>query len=267
MPELRIVDDALWQAVKARQDALTHAVTPKAQGNALNAAHRRRFLLSRLLVCGSCGGGYTIMGKDRYGCAARRDMGTCGNDRTIGRLAIEGRVLEGLKHRLLAPELFETFARMYQEECTALARSAAADRAGLDGRLAAIERKIAAIIRAIEDGLYQPSMKDRMAALEAEKAQITAELATRPDTTPVTLHPNLPVMYRLKVEELERLLADAELGAEAMAAIRSTITRIVLTPRADGRDGRGAGGRSRPDPGDLRRGRTHERPPCGRAFC
>ena len=62
------------------------------------------------------------------------------------------------------------------------------------------------MIRAIEDGLYQPSMKDRMAALEAEKAQLTAELATRPDTTPVALHPNLPVLYRRKVEELERLL-------------------------------------------------------------
>ena len=34
--------------------------------------------------------------------------------------------------------------------------------------------------------------------------------------------------------ELERLLADAELGVEAMEAIRSTITRIVLTPRAEG---------------------------------
>ena len=41
-----------------------------------------------------------------------------------------------------------------------------------------------------------------------------AELAARPDTTPVALHPNLPVLYRRKVEELERLLADAELGVE-----------------------------------------------------
>ena len=234
VPELRIVDDALWQAVKARQDALTHAVAPKAQGNALHGAHRRRFLLSDLLVCGVCGGGYAIVGKDRYGCAARRDKGTCGNDRTIGRMAIEGRVLEGLKRRLLAPEPFEAFARAYQEECTALAHSAAADRAGLDGRLAAVERKIAAMIRAIEDGLYQPSMKDRMATLEAEKAQLRTAMAAKPAATPVALHPNLPVMYRRKVEELERPLTDAELGVEAMAAIRSTNTRIVLTPRAEG---------------------------------
>ena len=139
-------------------------------GQALNRAHRRRFLLSGLLVCGMCGGGYTIMGKDRYGCAAHRSKGTCGNDRTIARQAIESRVLDGLKHHLLAPELFEAFARSYQEECAVLARSVMADRAGLEGRLAAVERKIAAMIRAIEDGLYQPAMKERMAALEAEKS-------------------------------------------------------------------------------------------------
>ena len=55
-----------------------------------------------------------------------------------------------------------------------------------------------------------------MAALEPEKAQLVAEIAAKPDTAPVALHPNLPVLYRRKVEELERLLADAELGREAM---------------------------------------------------
>ena len=155
VPELRIVDDTLWQAVKARQDALTHAVAPKTQGNALNGAHRRRFLLSGLLVCGVCGSRYTIIG-NRYGCAARRDKGTCSNERTIGRLAIEGRVLDGLKHRLLAPDLFETFARAYHEECAVLARSVMAERTGLEARLAAVERKISAMIRASRTASTSP---------------------------------------------------------------------------------------------------------------
>jgi site-specific DNA recombinase len=143
-------------------------------------------------------------------------------------------VLEGLKRRLLAPEPFEAFARAYQEERAALARAAAADRVALEGRLAAVEREIAAIVRAVEDGLYQPAMKERLAALEAEKGGLAAELAERPCATPVALHPNLPALYRRKVEELERLLGDPELGAEAAGAIRSWVTRVVLTPGADG---------------------------------
>ena len=48
------------------------------------------------------------------------------------------------------------------------------------------------------------------------------------------LHPNLPQLYRKKVEELERLLADPELAQEAMAAIQALISRIALTPREEG---------------------------------
>jgi hypothetical protein len=45
-------------------------------------------------------------------------------------------------------------------------------RAEGEGRLEAVWRKIASMIRAIEDGLYQPSMEVRMAELEAEKAAL-----------------------------------------------------------------------------------------------
>ena len=44
-----------------------------------------------------CGGGYTIVAQDRYGCATRRSKGTCDNYATIGRQEIEARVLGGLR--------------------------------------------------------------------------------------------------------------------------------------------------------------------------
>ena len=109
VPELRIVDDELWERVKARQAALSFEVGRDDTGNALNRAHRRKFLLSGLLTCGVCGGGYTVMDKDRYGCSTHRSKGTCGNDRTITRQEIEARVLGGLKERLLAPALVGEF--------------------------------------------------------------------------------------------------------------------------------------------------------------
>ena len=89
VPDLRIIDDDLWHEVKRRQETTAFEMGRDESGNALNRAHRRRFLLSGLLVCGCCGGGYTIMAKDRYGCAGRRSKGTCANDRTIIRPEIE----------------------------------------------------------------------------------------------------------------------------------------------------------------------------------
>src|SRR3546814_12406776 len=87
-------------------------------GNALNRAHRRKFLLSGLLRCGCCGAGYTITGKDRYSCAARRSKGNavCTNDRTISRAEVEHRVIDGLRHRLVEPHHLQVFVREFPAE-------------------------------------------------------------------------------------------------------------------------------------------------------
>ncbi|MCV9940695.1 recombinase family protein [Boseaceae bacterium BT-24-1] len=82
VPELRIVDDELWQAAKRRQETTAFEMSRDEAGNALNRAHRRRYLLSGLLNCGCCGAGYTLVAAGRYGCAGRRSKGLCQNDRS-----------------------------------------------------------------------------------------------------------------------------------------------------------------------------------------
>src|SRR5205807_2024678 len=121
VPHLRIVDDALWDRVKERQREVRLEMRRDEDGNALNRAHRRQFLLSGLLVCGCCGGGYTITGKDRYSCATRRSKGTCANGLVISRQEIEARIFAGLKSRLMAPELVEVFVAEYAAELRRIA--------------------------------------------------------------------------------------------------------------------------------------------------
>lgn len=87
--------------------------------------HERAYIfhvLSGLLECGTCGDGFTIIDSANYGCATRRPKGTGTSDRKIRREEFERRVLDGLKHRLLAPELVEAFARAFQEEVNRLCR-------------------------------------------------------------------------------------------------------------------------------------------------
>ena len=191
VPELRIVADELWAAAKARQEEVRIVMTRGADGNALNRAHRRKYLLSGLLECGVCGGGFTIVNAHEYGCAAHRSKGTCDNRLRIKREELERRVLDGLKRRLLAPELVEEFVRAFQEEVNRLAAEKTQRRAEDEGRLEAVARKITSMIRAIEDGLYQPSMKARMAELEAEKAVLEERLEAAPEPPKIRLHPNL----------------------------------------------------------------------------
>ena len=233
VPHLRIVDDALWQRVKARQDNLRFEIGRDAGGNALNRVHRRHFLLSGLLVCGSCGSGYTIVGPDRYGCAAHRSKGTCTNALLIGRHELEDRVLSGLKERLMAPDLVAAFVDAFNTEMRNLATSAERESLAVKRTLADIERKLAAIVRAIEDGAYNSTLKARLTALEQEKAEAEIRLRTGKPAPVVRLHTKLPQLYRSKIERLAEALNAPDTVTEAAEVMRGLIDRIVLTPEGN----------------------------------
>jgi site-specific DNA recombinase len=98
-------------------------------------------------------------------------------------------------------------------------------------RLAKIERAIASMIAAIEDGRYQPAMKARMEELESQKAAILVRLeASAP--RPLDVNPNVAEVYRRKVARVTKCLDDPQTNQEASSAIRSLIGEIVLTPGA-----------------------------------
>ena len=234
VPHLRIIEENLWQQVKDRQQQVRFLIERDERGNALNRAHRRRFLLSGLLVCGACGGGYTIVGPDRYGCATRRSKGTCSNALLISRQEIEERVLGGLRERMMAPELVAVFVEEFNAELRRLTSEAETHYAAANRAIKDTDRKIAGIVRAIEDGAYSPILKDRLVSLEKEKALALAQIAMAKPKPGVRLHPALPEIYRKKVESLAAALNQADTASEAGEIIRSLIDRILLTPTEAG---------------------------------
>ncbi len=235
MPELHIVDDVLWQAVKARQAELakvfeaTTIGVRDARAKRLNGTRRHVFLLSGLLRCGACQGKYGIISKDRYGCLNHFRRGSCSNRRTIQRAFIEERVLAGLTGRLVSAEAVAEAVRAHHEvmnrENHARRAQAEADRKAL----AKIERAIAGIMAAIEDGMYERTMKARMDELQRQKAEVEARLsAVVPE--PLDVNPNIAQLYGRKVQRLTDALADGQTRQEAAVAIRSLIGDVVLMP-------------------------------------
>jgi hypothetical protein len=121
VPDLRIVDEELWQRVKARQGRIRETVTENAEGTVRSARARRPiYFLSHLVKCGCCGGGFSKISRDHYGCSNARNRGTCENMLTIRRDVLEESVLSGLRSHLLAPELLEEFTREYVAELNRL---------------------------------------------------------------------------------------------------------------------------------------------------
>lgn len=237
VPHLRIVDDELWNATRARQKQISAIFGPNPANTLEGRMKRVRLtgrpihLLSGLLTCGCCGGKVGIITPNRYACLNHHRRGTCDNGRSITRQNIEGRVLTGLKERLVSSEAVAEAVRAYAEEMNRLNRDQRAQAATNQKALAKVEKAIAGIIAAIEDGMYQPSMKARMDDLERQKGEITARMAQAPADVP-DIHPNIANAYRLRVERFIEALDDPDGGRQAAEALRSLIGEVVLTPGA-----------------------------------
>jgi len=189
VPALRILDDGLWDAVKARQGSI-RASDRVANARATRFWDRRRsrHLLSGLVRCQECGGLYASIGRDYLACSAARGSGTCSNRESIRRAALEGLIIDGLRQRLMAPEFVEEFIRAFQNEIN-------------------LQRR------------------ESNAVHEAKRRELTQDLSSGPTTT-VRLHPNLAEMYRRQVERLQHALNEPEIRVEALSPPRSTRARF-----------------------------------------
>mgnify|MGYP003150535940 FL=1 len=232
---LRIVDDGLWQATRRRQEEISRKYANVTKGvrayhaAKLNSLRRPAFLFSGLIKCGCCGGNYGIITRDRYGCLNRYRRGTCDNSRTIVRDKIEARVLAGLTEKLVSAEAVAEAVQAYAEGLNQMNRERRAQAVLARQKLEKVERGIAGIMSAIEDGMYQSAMKSRMEELEQEKQEIIARMDEVPQDVP-DIHPNIAEIYRKKVQNLTAALDDPLMYAEAADAIRSVVGEIIISP-------------------------------------
>ncbi len=241
VPDLRIIADDLWLRVKQRQGAIREDIltareqvpgAPKAE-----AGRRARYLFSGLLACGCCGANYVMISDSRYGCSANRNRGTCDNRKTIERADVEARVLDGLKHKLMAPELIAEFIAEFQREVQKERLGAMTARDEAERRLTKVCKDIDSIISAIIEGMFHPSMKTKMDGLEAEKASLEAQLRDIPAEDPIALHPGLADIYGRKVANLANALNAEDTRSEAADILRGLIDKLILTPDTDASNG------------------------------
>ncbi|MDX2265916.1 MAG: recombinase family protein [Hyphomicrobiales bacterium] len=237
VPELRIIEDDLWDAVKARQVTATKSLEQPiaSKGEGLKGLNRQTHIFSGLLVCGCCKGSYTIRGRDRYACANHYARGTCGNKLGIARQDIEERVLSGLKHRLVSCEAVAEAVRAFHEETNRLNRDRRSQAEEDKRALTKVMQGIKSVIDSIEEGMFHPSMKGRMDELEARRAELEAKLSAAPDDHLPDVLPNVADLYRRKIERLSEALSLPGTNQQAASVIRSLIGQIVLTPSEDGK--------------------------------
>jgi site-specific DNA recombinase len=231
VPALRNVDQALWDAAKARQKDLDQ----RAPG--FWERQRPQYLLSGLLKCGQCGGGFSKINANRYGCSSARNKGAsvCTNKKTIKRDDLEAAVLGALQTHLMPESLVQIFCEEYTRHLNALRRQMEAGRSALKADLARLRKERENIIRAIKDGVAAALVKDDLAAVAARQAELEEALAQAPKEPRPLIHPAMARRYRAQVKAPREALGDTARQGEAAALIRGLVEKVVLTPE-EGKD-------------------------------
>ncbi|GLI25721.1 recombinase family protein [Xanthobacter flavus] len=235
VPELRILDDELWRAVKDRQKAVKLNRSDNGETeNHFRERRRPKYLFSGLTKCACCGGGYSMISADLVGCSTARNKGTCDNRRNIRRDQFEARVLNALRHHLMDPALFKEFCEEFTREMNRLRMEG---RASIDAAEAEIKRidreldKLMKLILASDSDDAPTRMMKQMKELEARQKELKAFLQDAQEPPPL-LHPNMAHHYHAQVDELYAALQEDSEEKRMTAAdlIRSLVKEIILTP-------------------------------------
>ncbi len=228
VPDLRIIEDELWDVAKARQETIRESDrVVNARATRFWERRRSRHLLSGLVYCGECGSQYASIGRDYLACSVARGSGTCSNRQSIRRNVLERMILDALRQRLMAPELVEEFVRAFQKDVNSRRHEEDLVMEASTRELANVTRKLDGLIEAIAEGLRSPGLQKRLEELDLKRAQLEQQIGSA-SPPKIRLHPNLAQLYRRKVERLQESLNDPEIRDEAIQILRGLLERVLI---------------------------------------
>ncbi len=127
----------------------------------------------------------------------------------------------------------EEFVRAYVAEVSAANRERSARRASLQGEAGKLDRQIQNLLELLKEGHGGPAMAAELRELERRQETLRAEMAAAETPEPMPdLHPDMPALYRRRVQALEDALADPVTAAVAAEALRALVDAILVFPGA-----------------------------------
>ena len=227
-PELRIVPQELWNAVKKRQKDTAEKIQSRQTCGAYRGRGRGgKYLLSGVLKCGCCGANFTMVNKTHYGCATRINRGksVCGNTQLISREQAEHTFLKVIRKDLLSKEAYS----FYIAELNRLSKESRPNTQEYEKDFARAEQEITNILDAIRQGIVTSSTKAALEQAERQKAEAEKNIATA-KTTVIDLVPQAKDIYR----ELVKNLGDLSDVKAAQKAVSDLLGEIQLHPTEHG---------------------------------
>ncbi|MFY0624587.1 MAG: recombinase family protein [Pelagimonas sp.] len=229
VPDLRIIDQDLWDTVKSQQGVYNKKDKP------LHARNRPTYLLSHLVKCGCCGGGFAMHNKTHLSCSTAKNKGTCTNKLTIKREELEAKVLHALNANLMDERLVDAFCKEYTNRMNELRRDQNASRNAYIKEQHNLMREKQKIVQSICDGVPAEMIKDRAVAVNDRLKELEALLSQQPEEK-VFFHPIMGERYKQEISGLMATMNTPETRVEASQHLRAMIDKVVLTPNDTGEE-------------------------------
>ncbi len=225
-PELRIIDDDTWLAVRSRIDAGRDANGRKSYGR------QPRTLFGGLLVCPHCGGAMVAISATMYGCAARKDRGpTVCRGINVRRDTVDGRLVAVVRDDLLSPARADRFETLFRKAIQRRLAGRDDERLRAQARIKRLDQDITRVVDAITTIGSSKALAERLHELEAEKSQAATLLQALPGIEAVQLPP-IGAIYRRTLLQLSAYLdEDTE---QARAILEKILGPVHITATPDG---------------------------------
>lgn len=238
VPELRIISPELWDKVKARQQEIRERTgnLREALNNPNAKAKAGKYVFSGLLKCGCCGANYTMYSTASYACATNINRGdaACPNRLRVPRKIVEECLLECIYDDLYSDEGIDLFVKDLEAAIQQKLTAAKPDNDAIKRDMENTERKIANLVKAVEDGDYNPAIKAALDKAVAEKARLETSLA--PQTSVLagicTLLPDAKARYKALTDNLAATLTRNV--PQAREYLKTLIGSVKLIPQPEG---------------------------------
>ena len=171
-PELRIIDQPLWNAVRARFGR------PTGEGGGTGKGKRPTTLFGGLIRCAKCGGVIIAVSGRHYGCAQRKDRGEAVCTGVMAkRDVVDSRLIADIRSQVAGADALAEIQTIVRDIIAAKARTAEPEIRRLQAEATGIDEQIARIIDAIANVGHSAALAERLALLEHRRHDIDDDIA------------------------------------------------------------------------------------------
>jgi site-specific DNA recombinase len=238
-PQLRIVSEELWSAVRERQELVKRLYEDagKRAGLLRSSAMNSPYLLSGLLKCRSCGANLQIVaGRGRnhktqtYGCPMNYQRGdsVCSNRVRVHRDVLERELLAGLQEKVLRTEVVDYILEQFEGKLIKELENIGGEMDRMKAQKSELEAKIRRLVAGLATGIESPAVMGEIANCERQVAAISDRLLSSTSDSIRTRIKWLREQAMARIQELRDYLNRDT--PKARAFLERHVGKIVMEP-------------------------------------